>query len=62
VADNPFDELAARIADLDRRVSDLEEWRVAHNLGMTRRQQQINAMGETVSRERWRTTLRRGRR
>ncbi len=41
---------------------ELERWRVAHTAGMTRRQQQINQMETIARRERFVSSLKRGRR
>lgn len=59
---NPFDDLAAQVASLEERVTALEGWRVAHTLGMTRRQQQIDQTQQILARDRFLSTLRRGRR
>jgi hypothetical protein len=59
---NPFDELAAQVASLEERVTALEGWRATHTVGMTRRQDQINQVQRITQRDRFLSTLRRGRR
>lgn len=59
---NPFDALAEKVAALEERVSALEGWRVEHSAGMTRREGQISQMQQTADRDRFLSTLRRGRR
>jgi hypothetical protein len=62
MAENPFDELAGTILKLEDRVAELEKWRAVHIAGMTRRQQQIDQVQRVAQRDRFLSTLRRGRR
>lgn len=54
------DDLVPVLTDLDGRVAALEEWRVAHSAGMSRRQRQIDQIRQAGDRERWLRRMRRG--
>lgn len=53
-----LDELVATLTSLEARVAELEAWRVTHNAGMARRQQQIDGQQQIIDRDRWLRTLR----
>lgn len=59
-----FDQIAVlvdRVVTLEARVDDLDAFRVAHSAGAVRRQSEVDGLRGKIERDRWMSTLRRGR-